>query len=163
MAHRDQEHSADDVVAFEAAMRAAGLDPAKSIIPDGKLHRLRWRNERKGPPDGFYVLHLDSPRPAGAFGCWKRGVKETWTARGGPMNAEVRRQLLAKVDADRTRRELEERRRHKRVAEEAGRRLAKLPASTARPCLLSAQGRRPAWHQGQCGGPTGGSGLRRDG
>ena len=97
----------------------AGLDPATGIIPDGKLHRLRWSNERRGRPDGFYVLHLDGPRPAGAFGCWKRGIKETWSARGRPLSSEERRQLLARADADRTRHEQAERRRHEHVAQEA--------------------------------------------
>jgi putative DNA primase/helicase len=84
MASLDESSNADLIAVFVDGMRAAGLDPAESIISDGKLHRLRWRNDQNGTRNGFYALQLDSHRPAGAFGCWKRGVEQTWTADGDP-------------------------------------------------------------------------------
>ena len=33
----------------------------------------------------YYTLHLDG-HPAGVFGCWKRGIKETWKANGAPLS-----------------------------------------------------------------------------
>ena len=63
--------------AFLDAMRAAGLDYPGNIIPDGDFYRIKVNGDRN--PNTWYVLHPDHPA-AGAFGCWKRGVKETWCA-----------------------------------------------------------------------------------
>ena len=60
---------------FRAAMRAAGLDYAGEIIADGKLHRFKAAGDRE--KNSWYVLHAGTPA-AGAFGCWKRGLKEKW-------------------------------------------------------------------------------------
>ena len=60
---------------FRSAMFAAGLDFAGKIIPDGKLHRFKAAGDHEN--NSWYVLHVGTPI-AGAFGCWKRGFKETW-------------------------------------------------------------------------------------
>jgi putative DNA primase/helicase len=60
---------------FRAAMRAAGLDFAGEFIADGKLHRFKATGDRER--NSWYVLHAGPPS-VGAFGCWKRGFKETW-------------------------------------------------------------------------------------
>lgn len=66
---------------FLAAMRQAGFEPHCAIIADGKLHRFRDWLDKPGRLNGWYVLYQDFP-PAGAFGCWKRGIRETWTGTG---------------------------------------------------------------------------------
>ena len=58
-----------------AAMRTAGLAYAGPIEADGKLHRFRAGDDTS--KNSWYVLHPGPPM-AGAFGCWKRGIKETW-------------------------------------------------------------------------------------
>lgn len=64
---------------FKRALRAAGLDTDEALIADGELHRYRVEGDKKGSKNGFYVLHADGI-PAGEFGSWKTGQKETWRA-----------------------------------------------------------------------------------
>ena len=64
---------------FKTAMDAAGLTMKDPIIPDGKLHRFQVVDDKAGSQNGWYVYYGDD-LPAGAFGCWKRGVSETWYA-----------------------------------------------------------------------------------
>jgi len=63
---------------FLSAMQRAGFEPDCIIVADGNLHRFRDWLDRPGSRNGWYVLYPDFPT-AGAFGCWKRGIKETWT------------------------------------------------------------------------------------
>jgi putative DNA primase/helicase len=65
---------------LEQAMRSAGIEPPAEIIADGKLHRFHVEGDRPGSKNGWYVLH-DSDPAAGAFGCWKRGISETWCSK----------------------------------------------------------------------------------
>src|ERR1700722_18071850 len=60
---------------FRAAMFNAGLDYAGEILADDKLHRFMAAGDRE--KNSWYVLHAGTPA-AGAFGCWKRGFKESW-------------------------------------------------------------------------------------
>lgn len=60
---------------FRSAMFKAGLDYAGPIHADGKLHRFRAEGDKSR--DSWFVLH-SGPPCAGAFGCWKRSIKETW-------------------------------------------------------------------------------------
>ena len=93
---------------FRAAMAAAGLDYPGDIIPDGQLHRVKVNGDRG--PNSWYVLHLDG-LPAGSYGCWKRGIAETWCAKTGDVLTDTERaerdRLWAKQreerDADRRR------------------------------------------------------------
>lgn len=70
---------------FRAAMRAAGLDYAGPIISDGKLHRFKAEGDHDR--NSWFVLHAGPPA-AGAFGCWKRGFKESWCDRNGELSRE---------------------------------------------------------------------------
>ncbi len=63
---------------FRAALRAAGLNPPDRIEADGKLRRFASSGKR-GDDAGWYVLHGDGI-PAGAFGCWRSGISESWRA-----------------------------------------------------------------------------------
>ena len=93
---------------FQNAMRAAGLDYRGPIIADGKLHRIKINGEAN--PNGWYVFHPDEPA-AGMFGCWKRGIQESWCERSSeqltPAEREERdrrwQQQQAERDAERTR------------------------------------------------------------
>lgn len=63
---------------LRAAMRAAGLDYPGPITADGRLHRFRAEGDRER--NSWFVIH-PGPPAAGAFGCWKRGLKENWCER----------------------------------------------------------------------------------
>ena len=64
-------------------MHAIGLNYGGPIIADGKLHRFKADGD--GEKNSWYVLHSDPP-VAGAFGCWKRAMKETWCERNGQLS-----------------------------------------------------------------------------
>lgn len=82
---------------FGDAMRAVGIEAPESIIGDGQIHRFGTGGKRS--KNGWYVLHLDGV-PAGAFGDWRTGVNETWTA--------VAADKLPQADRDAQRRRLDE-------------------------------------------------------
>ncbi|SEQ62229.1 putative DNA primase/helicase [Solimonas aquatica] len=94
---------------FRSAMRSAGLDTDTEIAADGALHRFRVEGDKRGQRNGWYVLHGDG-LPAGEFGCWKRGIAETW-------RADIGRTLTPAEEAEHRKR-LEEARRA-REAEQA--------------------------------------------
>jgi putative DNA primase/helicase len=111
--------SADIVAGFRDVMRAHGLETAEQIHPDGKLHRVRLVGDSAGSANGFYILHTDGSRPAGAAGCWKRGFKFTWKADGSRLSATDRKAFSEKIAADRKLREREERERYRIAAKRA--------------------------------------------
>ena len=63
---------------FLAAIAEAGLTPTEFITTDGKLHRFS-SDGRRCDKAGWYIFHTGDI-PAGAFGCWRGGVSETWRA-----------------------------------------------------------------------------------
>jgi len=63
---------------FREAMRTAGIEPPDLIKTDGKLHRFS-SDGRRGDDAGWYILHAGDI-PAGAFGCWRSDIYETWRA-----------------------------------------------------------------------------------
>lgn len=72
--------SANHHDAFIHAMLDAGLEMEKPYLEtDGRLHRFRVVGDKAGSSNGWYVLHLDA-KPFGAFGSWKTGHSQTWTA-----------------------------------------------------------------------------------
>jgi len=62
---------------FASAMASAGIPCGEPITADGTLHRFRTGDDHS--ENCWYVLHFNGV-PAGAFGCWKRGITETWCA-----------------------------------------------------------------------------------
>src|SRR5580693_74007 len=63
---------------FRAALAKAGITYEGEIIADGKLHRFKAVDDQHRN-SWFIFFQASSGTPAaGAFGCWKRGVKETW-------------------------------------------------------------------------------------
>jgi putative DNA primase/helicase len=63
---------------FRAAIAKAGLTLPELIAADGKLHRFP-SDGRRCDKAGWYIFHTGDI-PAGAFGCWRSGVSETWRA-----------------------------------------------------------------------------------
>lgn len=119
---------------FRAAMQSAGLSPPETVHADGRLHRFRIGEDARGSRNGWYVLHLDPP--AGAFGCWKRGIQETWSAtRGEELSQEERAALRRQVEKARAEREREEHERREQAAVRARRILEASPAGARHPYL----------------------------
>ncbi len=52
------------------------------IKPTGKLERFS-SSGKHGDLSGWYVLHLKHDYAAGAFGCWRTGIKQTWHSSNG--------------------------------------------------------------------------------
>lgn len=68
------------IEAFRQAMNNTGLEHLGEIIADGNLHRFTVPGDKARSENGWYVLHADDPA-AGAYGCWKRGIQETWSGK----------------------------------------------------------------------------------
>ena len=69
--------------AFLDAMHTAGCAPhdAREVVADGVLHRYRVNGDKASTRNGWFILFGDGI-PSGAFGSWKHGVTENWSARG---------------------------------------------------------------------------------
>lgn len=98
--------STDVIQQFRAAISQAGLTPP-DIVPDGAIHRFST-NGKTHDASGWYVLYADDSIPAGSFGDWRTGLKETW-------HADVGRQFTPEETAKYT--QLVENMRRQRVAD----------------------------------------------
>ena len=125
---------------FQTAMRAAGVGTPRELVADGNLHRFQGDGDRKGAKNCFYILHLHDGRPAGAFGSWRLGIRETWCADGPPPTAAEMERASRIIQAARERAEAERQDAHQATAEYA-RRLwhGSGPADPAHPYLVAKQ------------------------
>lgn len=121
---------------FREAIRSAGIDPPAEIIADGNLHRFHIEGDKPRSVNGWYVLHFDDP-PAGAFGCWKRGINETWCAAGDVSSSPEQKAALKKrFDELRRLRDQEKEQRHAEAQRKAKKIYDKArPANTDHPYL----------------------------
>lgn len=62
------------------AMRAAGIEPPRELIFDGKVHR--FATDKRREKTGWYILFPDGI-PAGRFGDWRTGADVPWRAEAG--------------------------------------------------------------------------------
>ena len=87
-------------------MYSTGITPPDFIEADGKLRRFA-SGDRKNDKNGWYVFHSEGI-PAGAFGCWKRGISDTWRANvGRVLTPNEISALQAKMETFKKQRELE--------------------------------------------------------
>lgn len=120
---------------FKADMEAKGLTPPAEILTDGKLHRWSVSGKR-GDKSGWYVFYEDGI-PAGAFGCWRAGISETWCAKSVHTMSEAERAAhRQRMEAIRRQREEDEKQRQTKAAKWAQQiwNTAK-PASNSHPYL----------------------------
>ncbi|WP_295543966.1 toprim domain-containing protein [uncultured Thiohalocapsa sp.] len=110
--------SASPVTDFGAAMAAAGLGAPETIIADGNIQRFRAADDKPGTRNGWYVLHVDGT-PAGAFGSWRAGITETWSAAGDDATEADRRAMRRLMERARQQREAERRDAHAAAAAKA--------------------------------------------
>ncbi len=73
---------------FKSAIAAAGLPAPEVIHGDGKLYRFSTNGKRMDQ-SGWYVLHDDGDVPAGAFGCWRSGLSQTWCSKDTQVMTQV--------------------------------------------------------------------------
>jgi putative DNA primase/helicase len=105
---------------FSAAMRQAGLHPPPKIIADRHIHRFSTNGEKRDTA-GFYVLYLDNI-PAGMFGDFRSGIRQTWSARNDiELPPERRAELEELARRAKVEREVELQSRHAKGATEAKR------------------------------------------
>jgi putative DNA primase/helicase len=104
----------DALESFRATMSAAGIEYTGEICCDGRLHRFKAGDDRTR--NSFYVLY-EGPPVAGTFGCWKRGLKETWCEHNDGLSQADRHRVRdrwheakAKLNADITARQKKARR-----------------------------------------------------
>ena len=65
---------------FIQAIKEAGVEPPNNIGLDGRFHRFSSDGRPSDKP-GWYVLNdLPDCAIAGAFGCWRNGLKKTWSS-----------------------------------------------------------------------------------
>jgi putative DNA primase/helicase len=75
---------------FRAALRQSGIEYSGPFLIDGKLHRFKADGDHA--KNSWYVLYSGSP-VAGAYGCWKRDIKETWCEDNGSLTKEERQNV----------------------------------------------------------------------
>jgi putative DNA primase/helicase len=91
--------------AFKQSMQKSGIESPAEIIPDGVLHRFTVSGDKALSENGWYVLYADEPA-AGAFGCWKRGISETWSSTPLQTMSQVEKAAFtAKMDVLKRQRE----------------------------------------------------------
>lgn len=76
---------------FQQAIEGAGLPVPDAIFGDGKLYRFST-NGKRADVSGWYVLHDDGDMPAGAFGCWRSGLSQTWCGRDATTLTQAERE-----------------------------------------------------------------------
>jgi len=110
----------DIIDQFRAAMFDAGVPFRGSIKADAdKLTRFTVDGDKTKSMTGWYILHTDGV-PAGEFGCWKRGVSNTWCAKKpNEITPDERAAIEARREADKAKRLADEKARHDEAAEQA--------------------------------------------
>lgn len=90
---------------FRQAMQAAGIEPPAELIPDGALHRFSSGGDHS--KNSWYALFSDEPA-AGRFGCWKRGITESWCSKAYQnLNQTEKARYTANMEAAKKQREIE--------------------------------------------------------
>lgn len=126
----------ENIEEFRAALRSAGLEPPDEITADGELHRFRVEDDRPSTRNGWYVFHYDE-LAAGAFGCWKRGIHETWCSTSrSELDPKTLTKIRKNIETSRAAAEKKRLQEQDRAAEKAAQLLARLaPAELDHPYL----------------------------
>ncbi|MCB9973559.1 MAG: toprim domain-containing protein [Rhodospirillales bacterium] len=104
---------------FKTALDRAGLSTKEPVTPDGKLHRFQVEGDKAGKKNGWYVLYSDGLF-AGAFGCWKRQISESWCSKSDrQMTAAERAEFKRRMIEARVARETEEAERRRAARDKA--------------------------------------------
>jgi phage/plasmid primase-like uncharacterized protein len=97
---------------FRTAAENADTPLPADIIVDGILHRFTVPGDRAKSDNGWYVFHHGEVA-AGAFGCWKRGISETWCSKSyQTMTPAEKTAHIANMEVMKKAREVEQARVH---------------------------------------------------
>lgn len=100
--------------AFKVAMAGASLPPPDDLQADGAIHRFST-NGKPRDDSGWYMLHLDGIA-AGAFGCWRTGLTQTWCAKSDTTMTQAEREAhRGRIKAMQVQRETEQAQRHQQA------------------------------------------------
>lgn len=92
---------------FRSALNGAGLPFSGLLFDDGKLHRFNADGE--SGQASWYVLHRADRFAAGAFGCWRRQLNQSWnSSNGAELSPEERRELRQRLAAAQAQHKTEE-------------------------------------------------------
>ena len=81
---------------FVSAISSSGMLHPETVVADGLLHRFP-SDGKPGDLAGWYILHSE-PIPAGAYGCWRRGISASWRI-NGELSREQQAEFADKVSA----------------------------------------------------------------
>ena len=98
----------DPTAQFKAAIRAAGLEPPKVIVP-GKVLRFPGIGKSKDNKAGWCFLFVDGL--GGCYGDWSSGLKKSWQAELDRQLTELERETYKRHVEEARKREKEERQR----------------------------------------------------
>ena len=123
------------IAEFLAAINAAGLEFSGQILPDAGLQRFKVNGDKAA--NSWYVLHTDGIA-AGIFGCNKRGVKQTWCAKGhADLSSDERAERDRKWQQQQRERDADRRRQNDEASTRAAAILeAAHPATNEHPYLV---------------------------
>ena len=84
---------------FIQAIKEAGLEPPDKIVVDGQFNRFSSEG-RPSDKSGWYVLNdLPHCAIAGAFGCWRTGIKQSWSSvKMSTLSKEKQRQAKKAIN-----------------------------------------------------------------
>lgn len=86
------------VEGFRALMLSRQIPSPETIITDTvKPQRFHIDGDKKGSKNGWYILYTDFP-PAGAFGCWKRGIRYNFCPALQPNDTNAFIQQSVRID-----------------------------------------------------------------
>lgn len=92
------------------AMREAGLVPPDDVYFDGEIHR--FHSDERHDNTGWYVVFADGLH-AGAFGCWRSGIEETWREyRGGRYTPQEEMAYRGAIEEARQKRAVQREKEH---------------------------------------------------
>lgn len=122
---------------FQSAIAAAGLPSPELVQGDGKLYRYST-NGKRGDQSGWFVLHDDGDMAAGAFGCWRTGIQQTWCSKEvSTLTPSQRSAHQQRMQAIAQQREADKAQRQQDAATAAAQRWdAALPAAADHPYLV---------------------------
>ena len=87
--------TSDSFEGMQLAMANAGLPYSETLIADSKFRRFGIDGDKNKKPC-WYILHIfPNGLVYGAFGCWKRGIYETW-CNGGTKSLSNQEKILIK-------------------------------------------------------------------
>jgi len=92
---------------IHSAMAEQGLNCPIPFIPDSKFHRFGADGDKNKKPCWYVVHVINDNLVYAAFGCWRRGISETWCNRD-TKNLSSQERTLIKQKQEQLKRKLQE-------------------------------------------------------